>query len=162
MPDGFGVSTGQNYIINQTHIIPANSTQTFTFDLTGLAGRVRLTQITKSDTRTPINLARDVGHPAPFDLLVERLTVERFDATRPQDIIIDGEPPLDEIVGNGGGLPALLAAIELLQARSRIQFDIRNTTPTDIQVSITFAGYSLYEEDAAFSMTERGHPQETM
>jgi len=158
-------NTGQNYLINDTHTILASSTQTFTFELTGVAGRIRLVQIVKSDNRQP-KCCSCAGSLAPFDLLLQRLTVERFEATRPQDLLIDGEPPIDEITGNGGGLPALLAAIELLQARSRVLMDIRNTTDVDVRLSLTLVGYSVFDEDlelarfrGGFAVTERGGQQ---
>lgn len=152
----FGLDiSGQNYIINANQTVLANSSSPFVFDLTGIAGRVRLTYAMASTNQIPPVSVRD--------LQITSIIVERFDATRPEDILIDGELPLHHLFSEqGAALPGLLAAVELLLARSRLRVQIQNTTNEDIFVSCTFAGFTTYEDEyqgnrgGGPSITERG------
>ncbi len=129
---------GQNYIINRERVIPANSIDTFQFDLTGISGRVRITGTTFQANMSPRN--------APFDLLLTQIQVERFDATRPEEILIDGTPSVHEILGPHAGLVYILSAQEVLLARSRILLAFQNTTGQPIRLSATLHGHTTFDD----------------
>lgn len=133
--DELMVLGGQNYIINVDQVIPANSTSSFTFDLTGISGRVQLSQLTANSNRTPPD--------APFDITLASFSLERFDATRREETLIDGAPTLDEMTGDGG-LPAILAARETLLARSKVIMNWQNNTGNAIRLSLTWRGFTTY------------------
>ena len=145
---------GYDYYLEKQNVIAPNSLANYVFDFSSVDRYVVIDDLQAASNQSQLPL-----YLSPLDLRIQRLQMERFDFTRPEELItdLDNGIAVAALTGFQGGEPGKFSALNKVASRSKLTITVLNDSPEIVTLSLIIVGHTLVRDEEA--ILAQGYPE---